>query len=178
MAKKNKSAPKSANVAHASARKVAKKKSEGKPDSVPGATLPVRRYQAAGGVVIHDGRMLLLERPARQEVRLPKGHIETGETATQTALRETAEEAGYGDLALLADLGSRTVEFDYNGYHYVRDEIYFLMALGSTDQAERGKHDADQFNPVWVDLAHAADRLTFPAEQEAARQAIARHAAL
>ena len=38
-----------------------------------------RRYAAAGGVVVDGDRMLVLERPERNEVRLPKGHVEPGE---------------------------------------------------------------------------------------------------
>ena len=45
--------------------------------------MPKKRYLAAGGVVIHDGRMLVLDRPSRGEVRLPKGHIEGGEDAAE-----------------------------------------------------------------------------------------------
>ena len=39
-----------------------------------------KRYNAAGGVVIHEGRMLLLDRSTRNEMRLPKGHVEAGES--------------------------------------------------------------------------------------------------
>lgn len=142
------------------------------------ADLPERRYQAAGGVVIHEGYMLLLDRPGREEIRLPKGHIDPGESPDVTALRETAEESGYGDLVIVADLGSRTVIFDHNGVHFVREEHYFLMDLGSDEQVERSKTDADQFNPMWVEMDQAADQLTFPAEQEVARLAAAQYAAL
>ena len=41
--------------------------------------LPVREYEAAGGVVARDGKVLLLWRPARDEIRLPKRHVEPGE---------------------------------------------------------------------------------------------------
>ena len=46
-------------------------------------------YVAAGGVIIHDGQMLLLDRPHRGEIRLPKGHVDPGESHDETALRET-----------------------------------------------------------------------------------------
>ena len=51
-------------------------------------------YTSAGGVVI-DGtgdQVLVLVRPERDEVRLPKGHIEAWESAEDAALREVGEE--------------------------------------------------------------------------------------
>lgn len=140
---------------------------------------PVRQqqYHAAGAVVIDDGAMLLLDRPSRGEVRLPKGHIEAGEDPQTAALREVAEESGYCDLRVLADLGAQVVEFDYEGAHYVRTEHYFLAALASAAQAPRSKKDANQFRVIWVPLEQAPGRLTYAAEQEVARKAIRAHPA-
>ena len=56
------------------------------------------RYLAAGGVVVHDNQVLVLRRPHRAEVRLPKGHVEPGEDAAEAAIRETQEESGYQDV--------------------------------------------------------------------------------
>jgi 8-oxo-dGTP pyrophosphatase MutT (NUDIX family) len=136
-----------------------------------------KKYQAAGGVVIDDGAMLLLDRPSRGEVRLPKGHIEADEDPQTTALREVAEESGYCDLQVLADLGAQVVEFDYEGAHYVRTEHYFLATLASAAQVERGKKDANQFRIVWVPLGQAVTMLTYAAEQEVARKAISAYEA-
>jgi 8-oxo-dGTP pyrophosphatase MutT (NUDIX family) len=130
-----------------------------------------KEYQAAGGVVIHDGRMLLLDRPSRGEVRLPKGHIERGEDAQSAALREVMEESGYAGLEILADLGSRRVEFDYDGARVVRSEHYFVMGLVSDLQFERSKGDANQFNVLWAPLDTAPSLLTYAAEQDAAQRA-------
>ena len=132
-----------------------------------------RRYAAAGGVVVHDGCMLLLERPERGEVRLPKGHIEPGEAAAETAVRETAEESGFDDLDIVADLGTQVVEYDYKGDHYIRQETYFLLRLCSDHEAPRSPKDEAQFIRIWVPLATAPEHLTYAAEQEVARRAIA-----
>jgi len=162
------------------------------------------RYNAAGGVVIAtqadqvdpvagDGqsdpgerarlgrflgsphRVLVLRRPSRGEVRLPKGHVEKGESPQEAALREVAEESGYTDLEILSDLGHQTVEFDYKGVHVVRDERYFLMHLRSHRQIERhaGEHvrGESQFIPDWLDWDQALSELTFEAEREWVRRA-------
>jgi 8-oxo-dGTP pyrophosphatase MutT (NUDIX family) len=132
------------------------------------------RYQAAGGVVMHAGRILLLDRPARGEVRLPKGHVEPGESPRETALREVREEAGYADLEIVADLGTITNHFVVRASDrdVVRDETFFLMRLCSDEVFQRDDHDASQFNALWVSLDDAPARLTFESEKEFARRAI------
>lgn len=129
-------------------------------------------YESAGGVVLHDGAMLLLARPGRNEVRLPKGHIDPGEAPFETALRETTEESGYADLEIVRELGTHDVEFDYNGRHIVRTEHYFLMRLLSQRTTARDAKDAEQFHVVWAPADTAPDQLTFESEREVARKAL------
>jgi 8-oxo-dGTP pyrophosphatase MutT (NUDIX family) len=129
----------------------------------------VVRYTAAGGVVVHDGRVLVLRRPFQGEVRLPKGHVEPGENVQAAALRETREEGGCADLMVVADLGTQVVEFDYAGRHVVRHERYFLMALAShPDSPVRGE---EQFEPLWLTWDEALAALTFEGEREWVRRA-------
>jgi len=132
----------------------------------------IRTYRAAGGVVIDGDRVLLLNRPARGEIRLPKGHIEPGESAAEAALREVREETGYTRLHIIDDLGVQTVEFDnpYDGHHYRRDEHYFLMRLEGEEQVERPAGD-EQFSPFWAPLEEAARLLTFESERDVVRRA-------
>ena len=114
----------------------------------------------------------MLDRPSRGEVRLPKGHIEEDESPDVAALRETAEEAGYDDLEIVADLGNQIVEFDYKGHHYVRDEHYYLMRLRSDRRCARDPKDAAQFVVRWAPVESVLEELTFQAEQDAARKAL------
>ncbi|MBN1642250.1 MAG: NUDIX domain-containing protein [Anaerolineae bacterium] len=123
------------------------------------------RYQAAGGVVVDGERVLVLLRPSRDEVRLPKGHIEAGEAPLQTALREVVEESGYADLELAADLGMQVVEFDFRDAHIVRDERYFALRLVGPRQVARAPKEL-QFEPVWMSWQDAAQALTYAAERE------------
>lgn len=138
------------------------------------------RYTAAGGVVARDGRVLVLRRPNPPsvppnggeeggEVRLPKGHVDPGETVQETALREVREESGYAGLTIEADLGAQLVEFDHKGRRVVRTERYFLMALA--DDASPPDGGEEQFEPVWLTWDEALAALTFEAEREWVRRA-------
>jgi 8-oxo-dGTP pyrophosphatase MutT (NUDIX family) len=135
------------------------------------------RYQAAGGVVVDGDRVLILLRPKRNEVRLPKGHIEAGEEPVQTALREVTEESGYADLAVTADLGHQVVEFDFRESHIMRNETYYLMRLTGPRQVARSPKET-QFEPVWMDWETAAQALTYAAEREWLRRARAADATI
>ena len=132
-------------------------------------------YFAAGGVVIDCDRLLLLDRPDRNEVRLPKGHVEPNESVQRAALRETTEESGYADLEIVADLGSQVVEFDLTDTHIIRTEHYFLLRLCSNRKVSRDKKDAAQFAVRWAPLHDAVQDLTFAAEQAVAQRAINVH---
>jgi HAD superfamily hydrolase (TIGR01509 family) len=130
----------------------------------------VMRYLAAGGVVVNENHVLVLDRPSRGEVRLPKGHVEPGEETQTTALREVREESGYENLEVIADLGTQVVEFDHSGRHVVRTEHYYLMALGEDARSRRGQGEK-QFEPVWHTWDRALEVLSFEAEREWVRRA-------
>jgi 8-oxo-dGTP diphosphatase len=50
--------------------------------------------RAAGGVVVHEGRIAVVHRPRYDDWSLPKGKLDPGETWEQAALREIEEECG------------------------------------------------------------------------------------
>lgn len=131
-------------------------------------------YNAAGGVVIDAAgtQILLLIRPSRDEVRLPKGHIDAGETPQTAALREVTEETGYDDLEILAPLGEQLVAFPLEGQLVRRTEHYFLIRAKSKRQIERPAQDEQQFFALWVPMDEALDHITFEAEREWVRRAL------
>ena len=132
--------------------------------------MKINRYRAAGGVVVYADQVLVLHRPSRDEIRLPKGHIEPGELPEATAIRETQEESGYIHLSLLGDLGTQIVEFDFRGEHVIRTEYYFLMTL-HTPPSEFTPAPEAQFNPMWLPWEDALGGLSFEAEKEWVRRA-------
>jgi 8-oxo-dGTP diphosphatase len=56
----------------------------------------VSEVRAAGGVVVRDGRVLVVHRPRYDDWSLPKGKLEDGESWEEAALREVQEETGVG----------------------------------------------------------------------------------
>ena len=142
-----------------------------------------KSHRTAGGVVIDaDGKLLVLVRDVLRmgktihEVRLPKGHIDPGETEEQAARREVHEESGYGQLEIIDDLGGAVTEFHFNGRDQIRTERYFLMRLSDPKREAPQPTHADEalFQPAWLAPEDAAAQLTYPSEQDFARRAISR----
>ncbi len=129
-------------------------------------------YNAAGGVVVDStgDEILLLIRPSRDEVRLPKGHVEPGETLRTAAVREVTEETGYDDLEIVAELGQQLVAFPMGNTGVQRIETLFLMRARSQREIDRPSGD-EQFFPIWVSWDEALQHLTFEAEREWVRRA-------
>ncbi|MCA1830710.1 MAG: NUDIX hydrolase [Actinomycetota bacterium] len=124
------------------------------------------RYRAAGGVVMDGPLVLVLRRPARNELRLPKGHVDPGESDEEAAVREVAEESGH-QAEVIADLGEMEVRFDREGQTTERVEHYFLMeSVGEANEPEQ------HFVPEWVPATEAVESLTFEAEREWVRRAM------
>ncbi|MCC7406829.1 MAG: NUDIX domain-containing protein [Phycisphaeraceae bacterium] len=141
-----------------------------------------KRYRAAGGVVLDGrGRVLLIERDVVRsgrkvhEVRLPKGHVEEGETDEQAAVREVGEETGYWGVSIVADLGENHVEFEDRDKFVIRDERYFLMRLTQDKARPRELDPAKEeslFEVRWVgSLGQAEGELTFEGERLFVRKA-------
>ena len=138
---------------------------------------PLRTYQAAGGVVV-DLRswVLLIERTVdgRHEIRLPKGHIDPDESPEDAARREVCEETGYCDVQIVHDLGWSTTSFETAQTRVVRDERYFLMALGSDQRQPPQFQTAAEalYSNRWAGSFDEAEALlTFQGEQAVVHQA-------
>ncbi len=100
------------------------------------------REPTAGGIVFRRGSKgdieILLIQDAKDRWTIPKGHIEEGETATQTAKREIGEEAGLKDVDMLGWLGK--IHFRYRRIDklvLMTTQIYLVRAKGDTDAIKK-----------------------------------------
>lgn len=107
--------------------------------------------------------VLLILRPLRGDVSLPKGKTEPNESLPETAVREVLEETGY-QVHLGVPLGSTTYVLP-NG----RDKsVVYWAAEVPKDELERGTFvPSDEVNAVeWVPLAKVGKRLTYERDIE------------
>jgi 8-oxo-dGTP pyrophosphatase MutT (NUDIX family) len=140
----------------------------------------VRREFSAGGVLVRrlNGRWVLAAiRPRRHGPAvwaLPKGHIDPGEGAEATALREVAEETGATGRSV-GKLGDVRYWFNWEGERIFKVVSFFLVRyergrLG--DLSEAFRHEVAEVR--WLPLEDAPRLLTYGGEKDMARKALER----
>lgn len=131
-------------------------------------TDPVTAPVLAAGAVCWRRRaksveVLLISRPHRGDVSLPKGKVEAGESLPETAVREVLEETGY-QVRLGVPLGTTQYVMP-NG----RDKtVVYWAAEVDREELERGRFvPSDEVNAMeWVPLAKVGRRLTYERDGE------------
>jgi 8-oxo-dGTP pyrophosphatase MutT (NUDIX family) len=108
-----------------------------------------------------------IDRRGRMLWSLPKGHIELGETAEQTAIREVAEETGIQG-SVLAALGSIDYWFVTEGRRVHKTVHHYLMRfLGG----ELSDEDLEVSEVAWVPVKELPSRLAYADERRLAEVA-------
>lgn len=120
------------------------------------------REPTAGGVVyrLRGGEVeILLIQDAKDRWTIPKGHIEPGETAKQTAVREIGEEAGLHEVEVKGWLGK--INFRYRRLSklvLMTTQVYLVQAQGDTDAIQK----EDWMNDIsWFKFADAIDKIEY-----------------
>ena len=121
------------------------------------------REPTAGGIVFRRNKKgdieILLIQDAKDRWTIPKGHIEEGETATQTAKREIGEEAGLKDVDMLGWLGK--IHFRYRRIDklvLISQQVYLMRV--KTDGNEIQKEE--WMNGIkWFSFSEALDLIEY-----------------
>ena len=123
----------------------------------------VVREPTSGGMVFRRNKKnqieILLIQDAKDRWTIPKGHIEEGETAKDTAEREIREETGLKQMNVLNWLGK--INFRYrraNSLVLMTTEIFLVEAKGDTDSLK----PEDWMNGIgWVVVNDALDKIEY-----------------
>jgi 8-oxo-dGTP pyrophosphatase MutT (NUDIX family) len=132
---------------------------------------------SAGGLVIdgldgprHEQVAALIgrvDRRGRMLWSLPKGHIEQGETAEQTAIREVAEETGIRG-SVLAALGRIDYWFVTDGRRVHKTVHHYLMRFSGGELCDE---DLEVAEVAWVPIHELPSRLAYADERRLAQVA-------
>lgn len=121
------------------------------------------REPTAGGIVFRRAQTgeveILLIQDSKDRWTIPKGHIEEGESAQQTAKREIGEEAGLRNVEVLNWLGK--IHFRYRRVDklvLMTTQIYLVKALGDTNAIQK----EDWMNDIkWFRFHDALDVIEY-----------------
>jgi 8-oxo-dGTP pyrophosphatase MutT (NUDIX family) len=132
------------------------------------------REVSAGGVVVHEGQVLVIV-PTRRAadgshvLGLPKGHLDEGETILQAATREVREETGV-TVELVQELGEVRYWYVRDHHRVAKSVHFFLFRYVSGDPAD---HDDEVLEARWMGLAEAQKALSYPGERDMVARALA-----
>ena len=129
------------------------------------------KYEKSCGAVIfrkaEDWNVLLIRHTKGRHISFPKGHVEPGETESQTAEREIREETG---LQVRVDRRFRA-ENRYNIRPDTQKLVVIFAAL--TEQAEISPQPEEIAEAFWLPIEEAAARLTYERDRRIMRDAFA-----
>lgn len=124
----------------------------------------VVREPTAGGIVFRRNEQskeveILLIQDAKDRWTIPKGHIEEGENAKQTAEREIREETGLQEMRVMAWLGK--INFRYRRQQslvLMTTQIYLVQGKGNTNKLNK----EDWMNGIgWFKVHDALDMIEY-----------------
>lgn len=136
--------------------------------------LPIVSETSAGGVVVDltdsDYPAAIIarrNRGGRLEWCLPKGHLETDETAQEAAVREVLEETGI-TAEVAHELG--TIDYWFTGEDRRVHKVvhHFLMRALGGELSVDGDPDQEAEQAEWVPLLDLPHRLAYPNERRLA----------
>jgi 8-oxo-dGTP diphosphatase len=118
----------------------------------------MKPVQAAGGVVLRDGRLAVVHRPRYDDWSLPKGKLDPGESFEDAALREVEEETGLR-CRLVRELPA--VEYEVRG----RPKLVRYWAMEVEDETPFAPNDeVDEVR--WLEPQEVLALLSYDRDRE------------
>jgi 8-oxo-dGTP pyrophosphatase MutT (NUDIX family) len=96
---------------------------------------------------------------------LPKGHVETGETIEQAALREIYEETGLEHVQLIKHLGTITRESLKSNGDVEEKTIHLFLAYSPGNSRSQAPSDPRFIEVSWFSPQEAINLLPYESEQ-------------
>jgi mutator protein MutT len=140
---------------------------------MPQREFPLAPLVGVGGVVVHENRVLLVQRgtePLKGQWTIPGGLIDVGETLREAVIREVLEETGLAvepvELVELLDRIHR--EYERVRYHYVIADYLCRLVSGTplaasdaaavrwVERAEWNSHSALRIDPMTTRVIETA----------------------
>lgn len=125
----------------------------------------VREY-TAGGVVFrvkNGGLEFLLLQDVKGRWSIPKGHVESGETLEQTAVREIGEETGLNKIKIIDKLDKIHFFYRMNGKLIFMTTFVFLMEATEPDETLEPEKSEGIIDVSWFDEAAALRAIEYKA---------------
>lgn len=131
----------------------------------------MRQAVSCGGVVIFQGKILLLYKNIRNKYDgwvLPKGTVEDGEEFPQTALREVQEESGVS-ASIVKYVGKSQYSFNVTNHIVEKSVHWYLMETDSF--YSRPQREEDFYDAGFYKYHEAIHLLKFANERQILEQA-------
>ncbi len=126
----------------------------------------MKREFSAGGVLVKEGKVLLVKDPS-DVWSFPKGIVEEGESPEDTAIREVYEEAGVRGK-IISELGEVVYWYVREGERIRKSVLYYLMEYVEGEPKPSWEVKDAKFFP----LEEARKLLKYKGDKEILRKAI------
>jgi 8-oxo-dGTP pyrophosphatase MutT (NUDIX family) len=131
---------------------------------------------SAGAIVLHDmdGELkIILGRDPKKGSNawvLPKGHVSSGESLEQTALREIREEVGLSNVQLVTYLGTFTRQSKEDSGETVQKIIHMFLAYALGNETPQPITDPSITEAQWFSAQQAVEVIPFEEDRAFVRQ--------
>ncbi|KCZ78360.1 hypothetical protein H311_00607 [Anncaliia algerae PRA109] len=115
----------------------------------------------AGSILLKEDKIILIKNNKTNEIVLPKGHVDEGDTIVQTAIKETYEETGY---KCKIKGGPFCMTFRENETNQKIIFWYITKAIGEHEL--NTQMVGEDFTSLEIDLCNAKEMLTFDSDKK------------